>query len=83
MPGSKEPSLKEGGGNGNGTGTPSPVPSVIKESAGLGFTPDWRFKIAFGTLSVVTLVVALDATSLSVALPVCLVVSLSKLLVSS
>ncbi|KAI9866654.1 MAG: hypothetical protein M1813_001206 [Trichoglossum hirsutum] len=70
MPGSKEPSLKEGGGNGNGTGTPSPVPSVIKESAGLGFTPDWRFKIAFGTLSVVTLVVALDATSLSVALPI-------------
>ncbi|KIW07815.1 uncharacterized protein PV09_01735 [Verruconis gallopava] len=34
------------------------------------FNPGWRFKLAFSSLSVVTLMVALDATSLSVALPV-------------
>ncbi|KAI9893422.1 MAG: hypothetical protein M1814_006719 [Vezdaea aestivalis] len=35
-----------------------------------GFNPEWRFYVAFTTLSVITLAVALDATSLSVALPI-------------
>lgn len=34
------------------------------------FNPGWRFKLAFASLSIVTLMVALDATSLSVALPI-------------
>ena len=34
------------------------------------FNPNWRFYLAFCTLSVVTLAAALDATSLSVALPI-------------
>jgi MFS family permease len=34
------------------------------------FNPGWRFKLAFATLSIITLMVALDATSLSVALPI-------------
>ncbi|KAF2202686.1 MFS general substrate transporter [Delitschia confertaspora ATCC 74209] len=33
------------------------------------FSPDWRFKAAFGTVMFITLMAALDATSLSVALP--------------
>jgi len=32
----------------------------------------WRFYAAFGCLCIISLVCALDATSLSVALPVCL-----------
>lgn len=35
------------------------------------FKPGWRFYVAFGSLSVVSLMAALDATSISVALPVC------------
>ncbi|KAI9764988.1 MAG: hypothetical protein M1840_007910 [Geoglossum simile] len=51
-------------------GTPSPEPSVTKEEPMVdAFNPDWRFKTAFGTLSIVMVAVALDATSLSVALP--------------
>ena len=34
------------------------------------FDPNWRFIMAFVSLAVLTLMVALDATSLSVALPV-------------
>jgi MFS family permease len=34
------------------------------------FNPGWRLKVAFASLSIVTLMVALDATSLSVALPI-------------
>jgi len=34
--------------------------------------PGWRFYAAFGCLCIINLVCALDATSLSVALPVCL-----------
>ncbi|KAK7545625.1 major facilitator superfamily domain-containing protein [Phyllosticta citricarpa] len=34
------------------------------------FKPGWRFYVAFGSLSVVSLMAALDATSISVALPV-------------
>lgn len=34
------------------------------------FNPGWRFVVAFSSLSVLTLMVALDATSISVALPI-------------
>jgi hypothetical protein len=34
------------------------------------FQPGWRFLAAFGSLCIITLMAALDATSLSVALPV-------------
>jgi hypothetical protein len=34
------------------------------------FKPGWRFLAAFGSLCIITLMAALDATSLSVALPV-------------
>jgi MFS family permease len=34
------------------------------------FNPDWRFVVAFLSLTAVTIMVALDATSLSVALPI-------------
>lgn len=34
------------------------------------FNPGWRFYTSFGSLCIITLAVALDATSLSVALPV-------------
>jgi MFS family permease len=35
-----------------------------------GFNPGWRFYLAFLSLTTITLMVALDATSLSVALPI-------------
>jgi hypothetical protein len=35
------------------------------------FKPGWRFFAAFGTIGVVNLAAALDATTISVALPVC------------
>lgn len=35
-----------------------------------GFSPGWRFYVAFSSLMVITLMAALDATALSVALPV-------------
>jgi hypothetical protein len=34
------------------------------------FKPGWRFMLAFASLAVITLMAALDATSISVALPV-------------
>ncbi|KAF2436703.1 MFS general substrate transporter [Tothia fuscella] len=34
------------------------------------FNPDWRFVVAFCSLSIITLMAALDATSISVALPI-------------
>jgi hypothetical protein len=34
------------------------------------FQPGWRFIAAFGSLCIITLMAALDATSISVALPV-------------
>jgi hypothetical protein len=54
--------------------TQSPTPSE-RAKAGLGasensFNPDWRFIVAFLSLTTVTIMVALDATSLSVALPI-------------
>jgi hypothetical protein len=41
--------------------------AVVPENV---FEPDWRFVMIFITISVVTLAAALDATSLSVALPI-------------
>ncbi|KAI9660131.1 MAG: hypothetical protein M1821_001483 [Bathelium mastoideum] len=38
--------------------------------AAADFNPDWRFKMAFVSLAILTLMVALDATSISVALPI-------------
>ncbi|KAF2836439.1 MFS general substrate transporter [Patellaria atrata CBS 101060] len=35
-----------------------------------GFNPGWRFYLAFASLSTITLMAALDATSISVALPI-------------
>jgi MFS family permease len=54
------------------TQAPSAVADVFSASASSRerFQPDFRFYAAFGSLCVVTLAVALDATSLSVALPV-------------
>jgi EmrB/QacA subfamily drug resistance transporter len=48
------------------TSSPSPEAADNLE----GFKPDAYFYAAFGTLSVITLVAALDATSLAVAIPV-------------
>lgn len=54
--------------------TMSTVPSSTVrsrlEERQLEFKPTLRFYLAFGTLSVITMMVALDGTSLSVALPV-------------
>lgn len=47
---------------------PSPSNTIPSMEA---FEPGWRFYGVFATLCVITLAVALDATSLSVALPVC------------
>lgn len=44
--------------------------SEPKEPGPAVFNPGWRLKVAFTSLSIVTLMVALDATSLSVALPI-------------
>lgn len=41
-----------------------------ERSLNADFNPDWRFVIAFSSLSVITLMAALDATSISVALPI-------------
>jgi len=40
------------------------------------FQPGWRFLAAFGSLCIITLMAALDATSISVALPVSFVQSI-------
>jgi hypothetical protein len=44
------------------------------------FKPGWRFLAAFGSLCIITLMAALDATSLPVALPVCLQIKVSILM---
>jgi hypothetical protein len=41
-----------------------------EESAGVDFNPGWRLYLAFGTLCVLALVAALNATCLGTALPV-------------
>ncbi|EFQ91020.1 hypothetical protein CFE70_008364 [Pyrenophora teres f. teres 0-1] len=46
--------------------TPEDVKSLSPEK----FKPGWRFLAAFGSLCIITLMAALDATSISVALPV-------------
>jgi hypothetical protein len=43
------------------------------------FKPGWRFLAAFGSLCIITLMAALDATSISVALPVRLPCTLHQL----
>ena len=52
--------------------SPSPAPSVSKDSADspIDFKPTARLYLAFGALAVLTLMVALDGTSISVALPI-------------
>ena len=52
---------------GNGTETPLPTKEEAKTPE---FKPSARLYLAFLTLAVITLMVALDGTSLSVALPV-------------
>jgi len=44
--------------------------SEERSSSNNGFNPGWRLYLAFVSLSVVTLMAALDATSISVALPI-------------
>ncbi|RFU35015.1 hypothetical protein B7463_g1332, partial [Scytalidium lignicola] len=56
--------------NNNDDNNNSSPDSIEAETAGLIFSPDWRFYLAFISLSVVTMAAALDATSLSVALPI-------------
>lgn len=46
------------------------VSEKSQESSESTFNPGWRFLAAFASLSVITLMAALDATSISVALPV-------------
>jgi hypothetical protein len=52
--------------------SPSPASSMSKESADsvVDFKPTARLYLVFGALSVLTLMVALDGTSISVALPI-------------
>ncbi|MCJ1402248.1 hypothetical protein MMC11_005468 [Xylographa trunciseda] len=57
--------------DGRGSPAPSAAPSMDPpEKDLLEFNPGWRFYLAFVTLSIITLAAALDATSLSVALPI-------------
>lgn len=49
---------------------PSEESASTTESSSAAFNPGWRFYLAFSSLSVITLMAALDATSISVALPV-------------
>ena len=57
--------------------SPSPSPTASRKEqledikAAEEFKPTLRFKLAFVSLAILTLMVALDATSISVALPVC------------
>ncbi|OCL09428.1 MFS general substrate transporter [Glonium stellatum] len=43
---------------------------IIEPTSVPGFSPGWRFYAIFGSLCIITLVVALDATTISVALPI-------------
>ncbi|KAJ4346292.1 hypothetical protein N0V95_005502 [Ascochyta clinopodiicola] len=49
---------------------PRPSPEQFDPKASETFQPGWRFLAAFGSLCIITLMAALDATSLSVALPI-------------
>jgi hypothetical protein len=44
--------------------------NAVTKSPETEFNPGWRFYLAFISLTTITLMVALDATSLSVALPI-------------
>lgn len=70
--GEGEPSDQEVGEHGTTSGTASASPAdSIKDVAGVeNFKPGLRVWLAFLTLCVLTLMVALDGTSISVALPV-------------
>ena len=46
------------------------VLNIASSSPPNGFDPGWRFYASFTSLCIITLAVALDTTSLSVALPV-------------
>jgi len=46
------------------------TPEKVEAPSPEKFKPGWRFMAAFGSLCVITLMAALDATSISVALPV-------------
>jgi hypothetical protein len=48
----------------------APTSPNVLSNGDILFNPDWKFKAAFGAIMVITLMAALDATSLSVALPV-------------
>ena len=48
----------------------SSSPAPVEKHGVPEFNPGWRFYVVFTTMAVITLAVALDATSLSVALPV-------------
>jgi predicted MFS family arabinose efflux permease len=47
-----------------------PASQISAAGSAAAFNPGWRFMIAFSSLSIITLMAALDATSLSVALPI-------------
>lgn len=50
-----------------------PIESTSEQpQESLDFNPGWRFTAAFGSLCFISLMAALDATSISVALPVSL-----------
>ena len=51
------------------TGTVTAI-NLTSSSSPENFNPGWRFYASFTSLCIITLAVALDATSLSVALPV-------------
>lgn len=51
---------------------PPPFQDLASPSPPDGFNPGWRFYASFISLCIITVAVALDATSLSVALPVML-----------
>ena len=50
--------------------TKTPTSVMVKPQTATEFTPGWRFYVIFVSLSVITLATALDATTLSAALPV-------------
>lgn len=54
----------------NGSETPPSIAPETKQDLPADFKPSTRLYVAFLTLAVITLMVALDGTSLSVALPV-------------
>jgi hypothetical protein len=57
-------------GDGPKTSNPSPAWSIAKETDAADFKPSLRVWLAFLILCVLTLMAALDGTSISVALPV-------------